>query len=163
MSEIARELAALEELRLISERLLLAGLREHERLAEARRVTELLEDEALHDPPTGLPNRALLHARLEQAIHVARREHTSFAICFLDLDRFKTVNDRFGHQVGDQLLRAVAGRLRSTLREAEPSLASTGMSSPSSCRVPTSDQRRSSSTGWPMHWPHPTSSSARPS
>ena len=72
---------------------------------------------ALHDALTGLPNQTLLHDRLGMALAQARRTGTGVAVMFLDVDRFKDINDSLGHAVGDQLLRAVAGRLRRTVRE----------------------------------------------
>ena len=69
------------------------------------------------DELTGLPNRALFSDRLEQTIAQARRNHGRFALLFADLDGFKAVNDRHGHLVGDELLRAVADRLVSGVRE----------------------------------------------
>jgi diguanylate cyclase (GGDEF)-like protein len=71
---------------------------------------------ALHDPLTGLPNRALMFERLEHASQRARRSRTTSAVFFLDLDHFKTINDTYGHRVGDELLVAVAERLRAVLR-----------------------------------------------
>jgi len=71
---------------------------------------------ANHDALTGLPNRRLLEDRLEQALAMARRNMHQVAIQFIDLDRFKPINDRLGHRVGDMLLQAVAVRLRSLLR-----------------------------------------------
>jgi diguanylate cyclase (GGDEF)-like protein/PAS domain S-box-containing protein len=77
---------------------------------------ELLHD-AFHDTLTGLPNRALFMIRLVHAIETSRqREGYSFAVLFLDLDRFKLVNDSLGHLLGDQLLIAIARRLEITLR-----------------------------------------------
>jgi diguanylate cyclase (GGDEF)-like protein len=71
---------------------------------------------ALHDPLTGLPNRVLMLERLEQAFRVSRRSGKISALFFLDLDRFKTINDTYGHQTGDELLVAVSERLISVLR-----------------------------------------------
>jgi diguanylate cyclase (GGDEF)-like protein/PAS domain S-box-containing protein len=84
----------------------------------ARKAAEerLLHD-AFHDPLTGLPNRALFMDRLGMAIaHAKRRLSYTFAVLFIDLDRFKNVNDSLGHGVGDELLIAVARRLESGLR-----------------------------------------------
>ncbi len=74
---------------------------------------------ALHDPLTDLPNRRLLLDRLEHGLALAGRTHTAMAVLFVDLDGFKLVNDRYGHQVGDQLLVASAERLRGCLRDAD--------------------------------------------
>ena len=74
---------------------------------------------ALHDALTGLPNRFLLEDRLAQAIALARRNQKSVAVLMLDLDRFKDVNDSFGHYLGDRLLEAVSKRLQASLRESD--------------------------------------------
>ncbi|MDD1609639.1 MAG: EAL domain-containing protein [Methylococcaceae bacterium] len=71
---------------------------------------------AHHDPLTRLPNRLLLLSRLEHAIKIAQREEKTLALLMLDLDRFKEVNDSFGHLAGDELLQQVAQRLTSRLR-----------------------------------------------
>ena len=78
-----------------------------------------LKYHALHDSLTGLANRELLNDRLEQAIHNAKQEQSSFAILIMDLDRFKEVNDTLGHAVGDLLLQKVARRLELLLREVD--------------------------------------------
>lgn len=74
------------------------------------------ENRSLRDPLTGLPNRALLEERIESSARRARRSHSRSAVLFADLDRFKEVNDRHGHAVGDALLVAVAGRLQELVR-----------------------------------------------
>jgi diguanylate cyclase len=76
-----------------------------------------LKHMVLHDTLTQLPNRLLLEDRIGQAIGESRRAGTRCALLFVDLDRFKVMNDSFGHFVGDELLRAVAGRLRAAMRE----------------------------------------------
>lgn len=71
---------------------------------------------AHYDTLTGLPNRSLFHDRLSQAISLSSRNGSSLAVLFLDLDRFKHVNDAFGHQIGDLLLKEVSRRLNSCVR-----------------------------------------------
>ena len=83
---------------------------------ENARLLEEIQREALHDPLTGLGNRTLFEDRVQHALAVARRERASVALLFIDLDRFKRVNDSLGHDAGDSLLREAADRIRSTLR-----------------------------------------------
>ena len=71
------------------------------------------------DPLTQLPNRRLFHDRIRMAITQARRENTFLALMMIDLDRFKPVNDHYGHSVGDLLLGAVAARMQKCLRESD--------------------------------------------
>ncbi len=78
--------------------------------------TERARISSLHDALTGLPNRTLLLQRLDHAILRARRSEKKVAILFADLDRFKAVNDTYGHHIGDELLKAVAERLTGVLR-----------------------------------------------
>ncbi len=74
---------------------------------------------AHHDALTGLPNRVLLRDRIQQAIAQAHRNGTQLAVLFLDLDRFKTINDSLGHQLGDRLLQSVASRILVCVREGD--------------------------------------------
>ncbi|QDX80023.1 hypothetical protein B9N43_01390 [Denitratisoma sp. DHT3] len=104
--------------------------RVQERTAELARTNVQLQEEiservqteqriwhlAHHDALTGLPNRVLLHDRLGQVLAQADRKSQRAALLFLDLDRFKSINDSLGHSVGDELLKQVAERLRRTVR-----------------------------------------------
>jgi len=85
-------------------------------VTERRRVEEALQHQAYHDALTGLPNRASFLEHLERARRVAEREQHSLAVLFLDVDRFKLVNDSLGHETGDRLLVDVAERLEHTVR-----------------------------------------------
>jgi diguanylate cyclase (GGDEF)-like protein/PAS domain S-box-containing protein len=85
-----------------------------------RRVAESeLEHQALHDPLTGLPNRALVVDRLERSLARNQRTGARTVVLFIDIDRFKVVNDSLGHAHGDDLLVSVAARLRASLRETD--------------------------------------------
>jgi diguanylate cyclase (GGDEF)-like protein/PAS domain S-box-containing protein len=92
-------------------------------LAESRAQLEQrmreIEHQALHDSLTGLPNRTLFHDRVEQALRAARRAGGGVCVMLIDLDRFKDVNDTLGHASGDVLLREVARRLRTPVRESD--------------------------------------------
>jgi len=88
-----------------------------EQIAERERVERRLKYETLHDSLTGLPNRTLLLQRLEQALnHYRENPADLFAVLFIDLDRFKVINDSVGHLVGDDLLFQVGGRIRACLK-----------------------------------------------
>ncbi len=88
-------------------------------ISHLKRSEEKLEYLAHHDPLTGLPNRSLFQARLEQCLQRAARHHHNVGLLFLDLDRFKVVNDTLGHSVGDALLQQVAAILSRQVREAD--------------------------------------------
>ena len=86
---------------------------------ERKRAEARIEHLAYHDLLTGLPNRRLLLDRLDLALAQARRDKAQIAVLFLDLDRFKVINDSLGHTVGDEVLRAVAGRLKNHVRKGD--------------------------------------------
>jgi diguanylate cyclase (GGDEF)-like protein/PAS domain S-box-containing protein len=86
-------------------------------ISERRQAEEQIEYQAYHDALTGLPNRLLFRDRLTVALAHAKRQRMPLAVMFLDLDRFKFVNDTLGHSLGDEMLKAMAARLRSVLRE----------------------------------------------
>jgi diguanylate cyclase (GGDEF)-like protein len=81
--------------------------------------TDELEHRALHDPLTGLPNRSLVLDRAEQILARARRLDVPLTALFMDVDGFKQINDRFGHQAGDEVLRKVGARLQAVLRDSD--------------------------------------------
>ncbi len=90
-----------------------------QQFAELQKSHQKMEALAQHDELTGLPNRRLFMDRLENAIARARRSSRAFALLFIDLDKFKEVNDRFGHEAGDALLQTVAKRLSQHVRETD--------------------------------------------
>lgn len=90
-----------------------------EDITELKRLQEEMEHMARHDQLTGLPNRFLFNDRLAQALVLAKRRRTSFAVLYMDLDGFKAVNDTHGHEVGDALLVATAKRLGECIRESD--------------------------------------------
>jgi diguanylate cyclase (GGDEF)-like protein/PAS domain S-box-containing protein len=88
-------------------------------LTERRRIEEALAEQAVRDPLTGLANRTLLVSRIRQAIELGAAGRGGLAVLFLDLDRFKLINDSLGHAAGDELLAAVADRLREAVRRGD--------------------------------------------
>lgn len=85
-------------------------------VTEKRKLMEVLQWRADHDVLTGLPNRSLLYDRFKQSAATAHRNHSSLAVCVLDLDGFKLINDRYGHAIGDRLLVEVSNRLKKIIR-----------------------------------------------
>ncbi|HXW69717.1 MAG TPA: EAL domain-containing protein [Dissulfurispiraceae bacterium] len=88
-------------------------------ISTQRKAEERLHSLAYYDTLTGLPNRFFLKDLLRRAIEYARRYNLIFAVFFIDLDNFKKINDTLGHDIGDQLLHAVSGRLQKTLRSSD--------------------------------------------
>jgi diguanylate cyclase (GGDEF)-like protein/PAS domain S-box-containing protein len=88
-------------------------------ITEQKQAEQHIQHLAHHDSLTGLPNRLLFNDRLGQAISLAKRDSHRFALLYLDLDRFKPVNDSLGHDAGDELLRTTAQRIRQQVRESD--------------------------------------------
>lgn len=130
IEDVTDRRSATERLRQMNEEL---ELRVRERTEELARANDSLQSEisdrqqaeerarhlALHDALTGLPNRRLLQDRLAHSLAHAKREGRGVAVMFIDLDRFKTINDTLGHATGDEVLREMARRLRADLRESD--------------------------------------------
>lgn len=125
-----REVRAAETLQAVSDdhivmlqqanaRLVTATIEAHKLTEQVQIAKVQLEHLVQHDALTGLPNRILLQDRFGQAIELARRQGRQLAVMFLDLDRFKHINDSLGHAVGDQLLRSVAQRLVGCVRHSD--------------------------------------------
>ncbi|MBB5021503.1 diguanylate cyclase domain-containing protein [Desulfurispira natronophila] len=88
-------------------------------ISERKAAEERIQYLAWHDPLTGLPNRALMQDRLERSLTLAQRNDEQLALLFVDLDRFKTINDTLGHHIGDLLLQEVSKRLLDCVRESD--------------------------------------------
>jgi diguanylate cyclase (GGDEF)-like protein len=91
----------------------------HEDVTERRLAEDRLRHDSRHDGLTGLPNRVLFAERVERCISLAKRGEYSFAVLFMDLDRFKIINDSLGHAAGDTLLQTISDRLLLCLRESD--------------------------------------------
>ncbi|MDH3734057.1 MAG: PAS domain S-box protein, partial [Gemmatimonadota bacterium] len=88
-------------------------------ISEQKAVEAQLSHQALHEPLTGLPNRSLFLDRLRHAMTLAKRSGGQMTVMFMDLDRFKIINDSMGHEAGDRLIQAVARRLMNVVREGD--------------------------------------------
>jgi diguanylate cyclase (GGDEF)-like protein len=88
-------------------------------ISERKMFEQRLSEMATHDFLTGLPNRVLLNDRFNMALALAHRNKNRLAIIAVDLDRFKSVNDTLGHQAGDELLKAIAQRLKNLVRSSD--------------------------------------------
>ncbi|MGB5217051.1 MAG: EAL domain-containing protein, partial [Smithella sp.] len=88
-------------------------------ITERKRIEQKLNHMATHDALTGLPNRIMFSQLLNQAIQTAKRNKKNLAVFFIDLDRFKIINDTLGHDAGDQLLREIAKRFKEVLRSSD--------------------------------------------
>jgi diguanylate cyclase (GGDEF)-like protein/PAS domain S-box-containing protein len=86
---------------------------------EHRQLTDALSWQAHHDALTGLPNRVLFQDRLQQALAMGRRKQTQVAVLYMDIDRFKHINDTLGHSAGDELLRQTTQRLEACMRDSD--------------------------------------------
>ena len=85
-------------------------------VADSRALQRQLAHTAMHDSLTELPNRATFHRALDEAVHQARREAREHALCFIDLDHFKTINDNAGHAAGDTVLHDIGAAIRGACR-----------------------------------------------
>jgi diguanylate cyclase (GGDEF)-like protein len=115
LSVITAAVATLFNLGLLGAVILLA----RREIKERRQAEEVVKFAATHDPLTGLPNRVLLAERVNRAVAAAKSEGRSTAVLFIDLDRFKNINDALGHEAGDRLLQNVADRLVRCVRRSD--------------------------------------------
>lgn len=106
-------------LRQVNEKLVVATVSAQTAAQAAEQTARQMIHKAEHDFLTGLPNRALLADRLERSIALAQRHGTKVALMYIDIDKFKEINDEFGHSIGDLLLQSVAKRLQTCIRFAD--------------------------------------------
>lgn len=114
---LAQGIEELEQLEAARSRTSIALVESSAALAATRKAAKEARQRALHDSRTGLPNRDLFNARLQQAMFMAKRHGWTLALMFVDLDGFKCINDRQGHAAGDKVLRAIAARLSQHARK----------------------------------------------
>jgi len=88
-------------------------------VTQAALAEQKVQELASYDTLTGLPNRNMFFTELDRVVARARRQQQGFAVCYIDLDRFKSINDSLGHDAGDELLKVMAGRLRGAVRETD--------------------------------------------
>lgn len=96
-----------------------ANTRLRREITERKQMEEIIKHQAHHDALTGLPNRRLFMDILSIELALAKRSRKRFAVLFLDLDRFKYINDTLGHDIGDELLKQVAARFKGTIRQSD--------------------------------------------
>ncbi len=108
--------AIIEKFNIIEQQKLTLEQRVKERTASIEEVNRELKHLSLHDALTNLPNRNLFHDRLEHLLDMAKRDHFSFAVASVDLRKFKEINDTFGHQAGDHVLKELSHRMLSSIR-----------------------------------------------
>lgn len=109
----------METLREVKQKLVIATLETQAMSEEVERARNQMLEAAHYDFLTGLPNRGLLRERMDQSIALAKRHRKKLAVLFIDLDRFKAINDSLGHAMGDVLLQSVALRLLSAVRSSD--------------------------------------------
>lgn len=111
--------AIIDKINIIEKQNLTLEQRVLERTSTIEKINKELKHLSLHDPLTGLPNRNLFHDRIEHLLHSAQREEFCFAVASIDLRKFKEINDTFGHQAGDAVLKELSRRMNQSMRDAD--------------------------------------------